>query len=117
MGLSVLVCRPTNKSSFGGKGVTISEVLNYLRSTSPKINYSRASTSYGHGASTATIKLREGNSIFQTEKGVAAIIASTPLVNGHALAVAFLGKHSKCRLCDSYVSSDRMSGKQWRSTT
>jgi hypothetical protein len=37
------------------------------------------------------MKSKERNSLWQSEKGVAAIIASTPLVNGHALGVAFLG--------------------------
>ena len=87
------MCRPPQKTSFGGKGVTISEVLNFLRSTSPKINYTRSSLSYGatSNVNAALNKLKERNSIWQNEKGIAMVIASTPLVNGHALAVAFLG--------------------------
>lgn len=72
----MLVQRPPHKSSFGGKGVTITEVLNFLRSTSPKRNYARAATSAN--ANDAS--------------GVTAIISSTPLYNGHALGVAFLGE-------------------------
>jgi hypothetical protein len=78
LGLSVLVSRPPNKTSFGGKGVTISEVLTFLRGTSPKRNYARG---------IASTLLASG----QGEKGIAAIISSTPLFNGHALGVAFLG--------------------------
>lgn len=93
LGLSVLVCRPNSKSSFGGKGVTISEVLTFLRSTSPKINYTRTSLSFSTSFATNTqamSKLDEKNSIWQNDKGIATVIASTPLINGRALGVAFL---------------------------
>lgn len=75
LGLSVLVSRPANKSSFGGKGVTIGEVLAFLRSCSPQVNYSQS---------------RANKQRWQMEKGIAQVLSSLSLVNGHALAVAFL---------------------------
>jgi hypothetical protein len=99
------VCRPLNKASFGGKGVTISEVLNFLRSTSPKINYTRGSLVFGSNNNTSTINSANYSgsnsnnnnsntrkvSGWQNEKIVSAVLADTHLVNGHALGVAFLG--------------------------
>jgi hypothetical protein len=80
--------------------VTITEVLNFLRSTNPRINYKRTNLSYGSsfgtgGGSGATShtslnKLKERGSLWQNERGIAMVIATTPLINGHSLGVAFL---------------------------
>lgn len=83
LGLSVLVSRPPSKTSFGGKGVTIGEVLSFLRSCSPKINYSR-----GRSGGSAASQGRQA--AWQTEKAIATVLSSIPLLTGHALAVAFL---------------------------
>lgn len=90
LGLSVLVCRPFNKSTFGGKGVTITEVLTFLRGTMPKINYSRGPLNWGYTAITGAKLGKEKGTAWQNEKIVAAVLADTHLVNGHALGVAFL---------------------------
>lgn len=74
--------------------MTINEVLAFLRSTAPRINYNRTNLSYGSSftANNATLsKLKERGSLWTNEKGVAEVIATTPLLNGHALGVAFLG--------------------------
>ncbi len=75
--------------------MTISEVLSFLRSTNPKINYTRTNLSYGSAFATngTTLnKLKDRGSLWLNEKGIANVMATTPLVNGHALGVAFLGK-------------------------
>jgi hypothetical protein len=74
--------------------VTITEVLNFLRSTTPKINYKRTNLSYGSSFAannTSLSKLKDRGSLWQNEKGIAMVIATTPLINGHSLGVAFLG--------------------------
>lgn len=89
------MCRPENSTSFGGKGVTVTEVLQFLRSTKPKINYLRTNLSFGTNFtanSTTLNKLKERDAMWKSEKTVAEVIATTPLVNGQALGVAFLGK-------------------------
>lgn len=95
------MCRPVGKTSFGGKGVTITEVLNFLRSTSPKKNYSRGQLNFGastfgvSGASSTTTGKggkEKGVVGWQNEKVVSQVLSDAHLANGHALAVAFLGK-------------------------
>lgn len=90
LGLSVLVSRPTGKTSFGGKGVTIGEVLTFLRSCSPRINYGRGSINLavfrgGHSAIS-----NSQQTMWAMENSIAQVLASIPLATGHALAVAFL---------------------------
>jgi hypothetical protein len=96
LGLSVLISRPANKSSFGGKGVTISEVLQFLRSVLPKTNnvkntFGVASTAAGFKTTRSSLQMDNRSSVFDTSSGIGGVVASTPLVNGHALGVAFLG--------------------------
>jgi hypothetical protein len=97
LGLCVLVCRPVGKTSFGGKGVTITEVLNFLRSTSPKLNYSRGQLNFGAnnasssaGGGTGKLSKEKGVVGWQNEKVVSQVLSDAFLANGHSLAVAFL---------------------------
>ena len=117
LGLSVLVSRPANKSTFGGKGVTITEVLNFLRATSPRMNYYRTNLSFGSGFSPNNSNLGKlkDKGTWVYEKDAATVIASTPLINGHALGVAFLGKSSTQMSAHRHMQSvrNRMLNKQW----
>jgi hypothetical protein len=97
LGLSVLISRPANKSSFGGKGVTISEVLQFLRSVLPKTN--NVKNTFGAANSKtnrSSVQFDGRGSVFGANSGIGGVVASTPLVNGHALGVAFLGDYFMC---------------------
>ena len=81
LSLSVLLCKPNNSissvknSTFGGKGMAISEVLSFLKNQKvvcQKIN------SYSKYASLS------GSNILQ------AVSIATPLINGQALGIVFL---------------------------
>ena len=81
-----------SKASFGGKGLTITEVLGFLRSVTPQAAV-RKSVQFGTGANSGPSG--NSNSRYSNLIGAAAVqavVASTPLVNGHALGVAFLGE-------------------------
>ncbi len=112
MGLSVLVSRPANASSFGGKGVTIADVLAFLRGVTPRTQV-KSSVPFGSAAGAAGKldvaaaggaaavasrgRMAGGQavaagavSLAANSPGVQAVLNSTPLINGHALGVAFL---------------------------
>lgn len=82
LGLSVLTTRPKGKTgSFGGKGVTVQEVLIFLESTNPKSTILNRST--------ATPK----RSIVTTSSTTANTGSlKIPLVNGRAVGVTYLGR-------------------------
>ena len=74
LGLSVLTTRSARNSSFGGKGVTVQEVVSFLESVNPKPSRSGVANSKG---------LRE--------KGIkSGIVVTIPLINGRALGIAYL---------------------------
>lgn len=76
LGLSVLTTRSARNSSFGGKGVTVQEVVSFLESVNPKPSRSGNTNPISKG-------LREkGNK--------SGIIATIPLINGRALGIAYL---------------------------
>ena len=74
LGLSVLTTRSARSSSFGGKGVTVQEVVSFLESVNPKVPSKVSSASRG---------IREKGS-------KSGIIATIPLINGRALGIAYL---------------------------
>jgi hypothetical protein len=114
----VLLCRPAattnaaaasitslSKTSFGGRGLTISEVIAFLRTVRPRqvvrkaVPFGASTGSTGAGASGAAVSAAAAaGSTFskyaalQGSAGLQAVVAATPLVTGHALGVAFLGK-------------------------
>jgi hypothetical protein len=76
LGLSVLTTRSAKNSSFGGKGVTVQEVVSFLESVHPK-------TSRTGITSSISKNLREkGNK--------SGIVVTIPLINGRALGIAYL---------------------------
>lgn len=81
LSLSVLLCRPNisastmRNSTFGGKGLAISEVLTFLKNQ--KV-VTQVTNSYSKYASLS------GSNILQ------AVSIATPLINGQALGIAFL---------------------------
>lgn len=100
-----------SKASFGGKGLTISEVLAFLRSCNPQpmvrkavpfgsSSSSSSSTGIHAGSSISASSTAAGNAstpsygkyaALSGSSAVQAVVASMPLVSGHALGVAFLG--------------------------
>jgi len=79
----VLTTRPKGKvGSFGGKGVTVQEVLNFLESVVPKVSgpLSRSAV--------ATMSKR---AIRSEDPSAAVSNLKIPLVNGRALGVTYLG--------------------------
>jgi hypothetical protein len=118
LGLSVLLCRPPpgpassgsahisslGRTSFGGKGLTIPEVLAFLRTVNPRSAVRRAvpfgAVTSGGGAvsATTTSAAAAAGSAYskyahlQGSAAVQAVVACTPLICGHALGVAFLGE-------------------------
>lgn len=114
--------------------MTITEVLNFLRSTSPKLNYSRGQLNFGAtnasssaGGGTGKLSKEKGVVGWQNEKVVSQVLSDAFLANGHSLAVAFLGEIVVVLLFQlffivmtnkmmlNYVLV-RMFGEQWRST-
>lgn len=86
----------------------MTEVLSFLRSITPRINYTRGALNFSAGFNVTgggTAGKSGTSSAWQNEKVVQAVLAETQLVNGHALGVAFLGnsiniyRHSSCNLC------------------
>lgn len=93
MGLSVLVVRPSEKTSFGGKGVTISEVINFLRSTHPKESIESIENLISlNNNQMSPSSLVQENSAAKASNPIKLILSSTPLISGLALSVSFLGK-------------------------
>lgn len=95
------------KTSFGGKGVTITEVLTFLRSTSPKQNYNRGQLNFGASSGTGSKGKEKGVFGWQNEKIVSQVLADAYLANGHALAVAFLGtsyRNATENMCQTMIS-------------
>ena len=90
-----------NRASFGGKGLSIADVLTFLRSASPRAAV-RKSVPFGSntGATSSGVNNNNNNSGGNSTRygalvggaALQAVVASTPLVNGHALGVAFLGE-------------------------
>lgn len=70
--------------------MTISEVLQFLRTVLPKTN--NVKNTFGAAAQNKTTRaslITERSNVFGNN-AIAGVVASTPLVNGHALGVAFL---------------------------
>lgn len=70
--MSALLSRPEGHESFGGKGVTIAEVLKFLQDINPgAVNKEKSEDFLGESISIDT---------------------TIPLINGNALAIVFLGR-------------------------
>ena len=108
LGLSVLLCHPagsdaqtshgggSGRSSFGGKGLAISEVIAFLRAVQPRpppVQSARraAAPPFGPATSSGGSSSSWRYAALVGSAAVEAVVACTPLLNGHALAVAFLG--------------------------
>jgi len=112
LGLSVLTTRPKGKvGSFGGKGVTVQEVLNFLESVSPKsssgsplalsramyaslmskqraINASNSANASGNVPRNDSFRGDDPMSLSSSSAGISNL--KIPLVNGKALGVTYL---------------------------
>ena len=86
LGLSVLISRPKGRSTFGGKGVTVNEVVGFLKGV--PINLDETTRQSVLSGSNTGAKLNYSQRKSRQTFSCGGIM--TPLINGSALGIAYL---------------------------